>query len=283
MSVRGSKHEPVGQSETESLQQALEYAGRIRALLGRGGMDAPRAVYQCGADQLRRGNAAAAEVLFLEALEADDPAVSARAAIGLGRIRECTHGDFAGARQFYTDALMQSIGREPDLAAAARADIDRAAELFIRTSEPPPRQRPSVPPLGATEYQIGATPEQVAEALRRGDLPALAAAGEHAVSIVGTLAKDDRGRWGVRDETTGLTTLVDFPWSRQWVAGEAERDLGRTVRVTGSVATLERPVALKVGGYHAARDLSREDGNPRHGLRFTEFKARELAGARLEM
>ena len=273
----------MGHTETESLEQALEYAGRLREMLGRGGMDPARAAYQTGVDQLRRGNVAAAEILFLETVEADDPAVAARASVGLGRIRECTHGDFAGARQFYTDALMHTLGREPELAAAARADIDRAAELFVRLSEPPSRRLPSVPALGSTEYQTGATPEQVAEALRSGDLRLPADAGDHAVTIVGTLVKDDRGRYGIRDETTGLTTLVDFPWSRQWVESEASRDLGQTVRASGTVATLERPVAMRLRGYHAARDLMRDDGNLRHGLRFTEFKARELAGARLDM
>ena len=252
-------------------------------MLGRGGMDPVRATYQTGVDQLRRGNPAAAEILFLEAVEAEDPAIAARASVGLGRIRECTHGDFAGARQFYTDALMHTLGREPELAVAARADIDRAAELFVRLSEPPARRLPSVPALGSAEYQTGATPEQIAEAVKHGELTLAAHAGEHAVTIVGILVKDDKGRYGIRDETTGLTTLVDFPWSRQWVESEAAHDLGQTVRATGSVATLDRPVAMRLSGYHAARDLMRDDGNLRHGLRFTEFKARELAGARLDM
>lgn len=268
-----------GHGEVGDLERLVGHLSLLRRMLERQGFDHAGSAYQVGMDQLYKAQRPdLAEPLFREALASLDPVMVARASLELGRIREYAHGDFAGARQFYTQALIYGSSRSPDFERYARTSAERAEARF-QHAEAPRQVAATTPPMSVDEAPGSATPEQVAAARERGTLPrGTGSRDQHRVAIVGTLVRDEHGRFGVRDETTGKTTLVDFAWSREWVETEAVRDLGQGVRVTGSVGSLDRPTSLMVSGYHATRDLQAGDANMRLGVRFLDVKSRDLAG-----
>jgi hypothetical protein len=51
--------------------------------------------------------------------------------------------------------------------------------------------------------------------------------------LTGTLIRDQRGTFGVRDETTGSVYAVDFSFGREWALEEATKHVGKLVHVKG--------------------------------------------------
>jgi hypothetical protein len=223
-----------------------------------------------------------AETYFRLAMQSRDVAVATRACLeAISMFRGV--GDYAAMRTY----AIEGGWRVADPADAARLkDAERTADARLHTSEFSSLiqgQRPTLRPLSEREERLtgGVTVKTLMDGMGqmhssrdphiRGVFDDLNRQQDVNVDLTGTLIRDRQGRFGVRDETTGRVTAVDFAWGRNWVLTEATKDIGNTVSVTGTSPLWSEGRSMKVTGYHSAADGHRL--NPRVGFRIVDQRA----------
>jgi hypothetical protein len=176
-------------------------------------------------------------------------------------------GDYAALRQTALDAAMRAES-ERDTGAIARAqEAQRTAEAMLNSGSSPLMQSamaPTMRPLSEREERMasGVSFKQMVEGMgqmhgsrdphMRRTFDSLNHGQEVDVELTGTLVRDQSGRFGVRDETTGRVTAVDFAWSREWALTVAAKDVGKMVMVTGTSQLWGEGRSMKVNGYYGA-------------------------------
>ncbi len=231
-----------------------------------------------------------AETFYRRAMEGTDPRIGLQATFAAVEMFQGA-GDNAAARQYAMEATMRAE-RMGDTAAAMRGKtaMDLNESLFARGPLiESPRTAPTVAALSSNEAAQNAKGASFNELMQgmgqmhgsgnprmRAMFDDLNRQQDVAAEMVGTLVQDANGRFGVRDETTGRTTTVDFAWSREWALTEAAKDLGKTVHVEGTTPLWGEGKTMKVNGYHGAEHgLGPEQA--RGGLRITDARAVQAA------
>jgi len=168
-----------------------------------------------------------------------------------------TVGDYAAARQYMATAkgyADDNVVHGGVTKAEAEESEARLSKLFAWTPKDrspvmaaeQPTQQPLSPseeadangsPLnqmtlnGVAHGRAAIAAQQLKE--HRETYDALGAGDSVEVELTGTLIQDQRGTFGVRDETTGLVYAADFMFGREWALEEATKHVGKLVHVRG--------------------------------------------------
>ncbi|MGI8848239.1 MAG: hypothetical protein ACR2GX_08280 [Candidatus Dormibacteria bacterium] len=193
-------------------------------------------------------------------------------AINIGTAPQATEACLAGAVIFrgvgnnaaaiaWASQALQWAARSGDRALVARAtDEKRLDDHLFHSAEWETRDTPRLAAMRGAESRRadGVTFSELMEGMgelhgsrdhhERRLFDELNRPQDVAVAVTGTLVQDRRGRFGVRDETTGRTTVLNVGGETR-SADRLRADLGSTVRVEGTASLWNEGKQMAVDQY----------------------------------